>query len=553
MKKFVKKPVIFVTIMLLFLVVLLQSAYSQENAVICVSSKNIKTLPSGNYFVGVNWRDEGFDGRYMYQQESLEKLAETLQKINVNSIRFPSGVNVRNFFWDVSMQDVIDSLDKNFHNKHRSPIAADKMDLYKFLDFCKKNKFKATIQFNTQKYYDKNTKNIYYIKDYKLDSNSVKTAGTAVINEARLNAAADYAAAEVKWINDNGYADIVQYWELGNEDYMEQNDGTGFSGKEYAHLAAVFINKVKKADPNAKIIITNYITPDKIIPNDSDFFYKWHYDLFHSNELQKVKDKIYAITTHLYTFPFSDAQNLPESYRASVYSNYRLDINGFFKEHMSLLSQYGYKNLKVDFNEFNASNFNSRYAHSWLGALGNAKLIMSSVNFPACEHADIHNLEGFYGGNDIFSSKSFGIVHYASRYENPFLIYPVANVIQILNENVNGSILESNSNTTDVYTTVAKNGKNLNVIVLNFKKDRNIKIQLGQLPYKTVYAENKSLGKDVQEMFSIISEGDSSSDPSEVRQLNIINNAITVTESGTNSYSATIPKNTLAVLKFKLN
>jgi len=64
------------------------------------------------------------------------------------------------------------------------------------------------------------------------------------------------------------------------------------------------------------------------------------------------------------------------------------------------------------------------------------------------------------------------------------------------------------------------------------------------------YIKNQSIGIDVPEKFTIMDSGDSCSNPNEIRQLNILNNALTLNfKSG--KYSINLPANTLSVFTFK--
>lgn len=523
---------------------------------ITVKNETIRTFSNESSFVGVNWMDDNPDSRYIYQDTTLDKLAKTLHSINVNSIRYPSGVYVGNFFWDVPYKDVFEALAKPLYGNKPSPYLkyytpADKLDFYRFMDFCKKNSIKATIQVNTHKYYDKNDKTIHFLKDYKLDEKNNRIWSTGVLNLERVKKSAEYAAKQVKWVKDNGYSNTIQYWELGNEDYAQSIYSSYYTGNEYAKVASIFIKEIKKADPNAKILLTNYICPDKTFPKDYYILSKWHLNLYKSKDIQDIKNQIFAITNHLYTFPDTDPQNDSVSYKNSIYNNSSLDFTEKFRSHIKFLSLYGFPYDKIVMNEFNASNFQSKFSHSWLGALANSKLIMSSANSPYCNHVDIHNMLSFYASSEnIYKNKGFGVIHYAKALNEPFLLHPTANAIGLLNENLNGNVLKTDFIDNQIYAITSKDGDFIKVIILNFKEDRQITLNFSGFNSTIKYISNKSLGKDVPELFSIIDEGDSFSNPSEIRQLNILDNQIKV-EKELNNYKFNLTKNTLSVILFK--
>ena len=353
-----------------FIVIFFVFLNKNDAAEIKVINKATKNISDKSSFIGVNWLETPAtnNSRKIYHDDNLDKLATALHSINVDSIRYPSGYHVGNFFWDVPEKDVLEALSKPLHGNNPSRYLkyftpADFLDFYRFIAFCKRNNLKATIQLNTHKYYDKQTKEIYYLKDYKIDSNNKRIWNTGILNNERLNKAADYAAQLVKWVKDNGYSDTVQYWELGNEDYVKDNPYQAYyTGDEYAQVAFSFINKIKKINPDAKILLTNYSIPDINPSKYENSLYKWHFDLLTNKNLQKINNQIYAVTSHIYTYSETDPQNEPESYQNSIYNNQLLDVKNKLQNHENLLSKYGFQNKKIIMNEFNASNFKSKFS-----------------------------------------------------------------------------------------------------------------------------------------------------------------------------------------------
>ena len=140
---------------------------------------------------------------------------------------------------------------------------------------------------------------------------------------------------------------------------------------------------------------------------------------------------------------------------------------------------------------------------------------MSSANSPYCEHTDIHNLINAYGlSMDTYKNLGLGIMHFAPAYKNPFLLHPVANVIGLLNESLKGKVLKTNvDDNNELYAITCENKNILNVIILNFKQDRQISLNFEQFKNKLNYLGNKSLGKDVPEFLALLMMEIPSSNP----------------------------------------
>lgn len=569
MKKICKYPKVGIKtfIIVIFLIFTFVLLINNVNSASCISESSInvqnikiKKMPSDINFVGVNWFiNKPIRKDLCLNPDRTDMLAQNLKELNVNILRYPGGNPVFDKFWDVSYEDIYKA--ENITSK----LPAYKLTLAQFLDFCKKNGFKATVQLNTNNYFDKTQKKILPLKKFQLLENGKKDFKTGIVDWTLVQKAANNAAEEVKWANSN-YPNVVLYWEMGNEEYLRSKSASNFTGAEYAKVVAIFIKEINKLNIPVKFIITSStgaempknwseIKNKKELPyawNALDYMYKWNTELLSSKELESVKNDIYAISAHIYPFDGYFPLRIYSNFRNSIAANPKLDTNHTLNKYRELLNKYGYKNTKIIVNEFNDTNYKGcPYAHTWLAALGDAKMIMSCAVNPNCLHMDYHELfnQGI-NSPEIYKNEGYGLLHYAADYADPIFKYPVANVISMLNQALKGDMLKTNSDNKNIYAVTSADSDMIKVILLNMGEQADISLKLGGLDeYK--YVNNRSLGINIPETFTIINTGESMTNPSEIRVINELTNAIKVKTVNNTLYDLTLPAKTINIFLFK--
>jgi hypothetical protein len=231
--------------------------------------------------------------------------------------------------------------------------------------------------------------------------------------------------------------------------------------------------------------------------------------------------------------------------------NPNLDTTLQINSHKNLLDKYGFSKSDIIVNEFNATNFtNCSYSHTWLSALGNAKIIMSSANNPNASHIDYHELMDYNDGkNNIYDNQGYGILLYSKYSSIPFITFPVGNVISLLNKNIKNNILKTTFNNKNLYVISSEDPDYIRVILLNQNNDTTANIKFSG--FKNLkYEKNVSLGVGVPENFTVLDTGDSISSPSEIRLLNELENAIEI-KAKDGAYKVNLSANTLSVLIFR--
>lgn len=531
---------------------------------VLVKNETIKTLSEDNNFIGANWQVDFFQNQDIFSNpEHIKAFAKALNETGVDLIRYPGGQDVATYFWDVPNETIIPAL-KKWKNSDKKVFVysylkpSDRIDFASFLKFCKQAKIKATVQVNTHTFFDKNTNTVIPLKTYSLrDSEGERIYSSGKVNYSLVKKAADAAAAQVKWVKDNGYSDIVKYWELGNEEFI-RGVGTNsvYSGTEYGQIAAEFIKKMKQADPSIKFILTNQMKQpsqgEKPVYLNAAFMNDWSSEVLNFTGLKSQPSSIFAVAYHIYSSGKTLNDTSFQAFYDNALNNTAFNITENLKFHKKNLENLGYKNTSIFVNEFNANSFKSSYSHTWIGALGNARIMLTGANTPSCYHMDYFNiLHGYWIINDIYANKGFGMLHYAKDFQTPFIIHPVGNVIKLLNENIKGKVLNTCVNKPDIVVTSTEEGNDLHVIILNRDTQKNISLKFNGFSGIT-YLKNKSLGINVPADFTCLDSGDSSSNPSEVRLLNFLENAVNVS-SNNGIYEITLPKNTLSVFIFKKN
>lgn len=528
---------------------------------IIVHNSIIKKINTDNNFIGVNFFGDSALNSYFFKSPlSFQKLGKLLNKLHIDSIRYPSGMDVVVAFWDVPYMDILEAIKKlpqwerGFH-ADRHFRADSRIDFFTFIKFCKDNNLKTTIQVNTHSIFDKKDREIILLKSYDRDIRGYRIWNTGVMNKENwklVDKAADYAAAQVKWVKDNGYSDTVKYWELGNEEYSKSFLNAAYTGAEYGKVAAIFIKKMKAVDPNIKILITGFAVPpgSKNLSKglDVDFLNDWTEQLLNTPELKQCKNDVYAITSHIYCWANSKEDNTYSIFRNNILNNSNLNTEERNDYQEKMLKNAGFFHTKIFMNEFNPNYMENPYSHTWLGALGTGKMILSCANNKDCEHGDYHALMHHFGG----INKGFGAIHFAALFPyDPFICYPVTSIISLLNENLHGNIIKADFDKSDIFVTAVQDKNYVKVIILNMEKDRKTAIDLNEFP-DLKYLENKSVGINIPEDFTVMDTNDDFSNPAEVRVINTLDNALEV-KFINNKYQVNLPANTLSVIKFQLS
>ena len=347
---------IFFKIALVFLLLLIpfQSYCSLKPTEIHIYNQPVRKIPISHSFVGVNWIEDHEYNRYFFKNPTqLQELGDLLKSINVDSIRYPGGLNVTFNFWDVSYEQSLAAHRKlpKFEQAYLTRKTLkhdDRMSFYDFMRFCKNNNIKATVQVNTHTIFDTGKNEIEFIKSYKYNSEEKRIKNSGEINWKLVQKAADSAAKQVKWVKDNSYSQNAAYWELGNEEYAYYHFlNTGYSGDEYAKVAAIFIREMRNSDPSIKFIVT-FFDPDKAAlynPVLKKYFENWYSDFINSRELKAYKDQIFAFSAHTYGYipKLSDDIDFIQ-FKEAALNNKKLEAGNTLSRLKSLFDEAGYGN-----------------------------------------------------------------------------------------------------------------------------------------------------------------------------------------------------------------
>lgn len=566
------KKNILLIILLIFSVfspaILLKASNNIDISTIDVQNTIIKKTKVAHSFIGVNWHaDNAYDdsngyksyNEYIFTDPALLKtFVNVLKDTKIEHIRYPGGENVAHYFWDVSNEKIYEARKKwnaedNSIRYKKNFKASNRLDFSSFLKFCKDNQITTTVQVNPHTYFDKESTRIIPLKSYERDNQNNRIWETGKVNWKLAEESAKSAAKQVAWAKNNGCSKTVAYWEIGNEEMVKVPLSPVYTGEEYGKVAALFIKEMKNVDPSIKIILTGAARPaksfekvcDEELPSN-----KWGTAVLNYPEMQKYKNSLYAVSAHTYPKGITKKDLSYAAYAKNIFTNPDLDLRNRLNFHAKQLKDSGYLNTLIFLNEFNVNSYNTPYARTWLGAIGNAKIIMSCANVSSCEHVDYFQLfSDSWKSSDEYSNQGYGVFHLAKDFEKPLLYQPIAKVIKILNENIKSEVLQADFSDKNLEIVSSVEKDIVRVVVLNKEKSQKVELKFTGFD-KLEYLGNKSLGINVPETFTIIDARDSRSNPSEIRMLNIIDNAITVS-ANKNLYKITLPKNTLSVFMFK--
>ncbi len=562
MKKFIIYFIFFILILAGISVKVKSNSFSNPSDIV-VTNKIINVLPNEHNFIGANWQVDFPPNKDIFSNpEHIKAFIEALKNTGIDIVRYPGGQDIAMYFWDVPNETIVTAM-KNWKKSNNKVVIysyikpSDRVDFYSFMKFCRKADIKATVQVNTHTFFDKSNNTIIPLKTFtSRDSEGNRIISSGNVNYSLVQKAAKNAAAQVKWVKDNGHSDIVKYWELGNEEFIKGVEtNSAYSGAEYGQIAAEFIKKMKQVDPNIKFILTNQMRSsflgEKPVYLNAAYINNWSTEVLNNTDLKSEASSIYAAAYHVYSNGKTNTNTSFKAFYDNALDNPEFNISEKLNFHKKNLNKLGYKNTGIFVNEFNSNNFKSSYSHTWAGAIGNARIMLTGANTPYCKHTDYFNLmHGYWIINDVYANKGFEMLHYAKDFKMPFIIHPVGNVIKLLNENIQYNVLNTQVTNPDITVVSSQNGDKLNIIVLNIHSAKNISLKLDGFS-KIKYIGNKSIGNNVPADFTVLNTSDSASDPSEIRLLNTLDNAFAVNKRN-EIYEFNLPKNNIAVLTFKI-
>ncbi len=517
-----------IVILLSFLFLKASSKPLDYKESLIIKNNVIKSIPNEYNFVGLNWFDYYAQNRlFLKNEKQLNEFGQTLNKFNIDIVRYPGGINVLAYFWDIPNDKKLRALRK-LPKFEQSYITADyvspddELNFPSFMEFCKKHNIKSTVQVNVHSYYDKDKNTVILLKLPKYDAYGKRIKNSGTVNRVLVEKAAKNAAEQVKWVKNHGGSGLVKYWEMGNEDYgYEMFLNSGYTGEEYAKVCSVFMKEMLKVDPNIKFILTSATYPAGYSEMNfwvADFLNKWTGKVFYSEELKPYRKNIYSFSRHAYeTTGIEKRTNYDEFVRKNLNSEMS-KRDEIFNNHKKLMNAAGLTKQTIFVNEFNVNNFQNKYMHTWLSTLNLAKLIVLTANNRYVEHMDYHNALHQWGN----ISCGFGLFNYAKDFEGmKFLPYPAASVVSFINQNFKGEVLESSSNIKNLEITASKNNNQLNIIVVNRGELKEVSIKLeGFDDYK--YKSNSVLGSGLPYSFEAFEAGSERENPSEVRMINAV-------------------------------
>ncbi len=249
-----------------------------------------------------------------------------------------------------------------------------------FWSFCQENRIVVLPMFPDSTYYNQKDNNSYAM----------------VNNPAHYKAAAEEAAAYVKWLKDHNYLHLAKVWEIGNESYQN------WKPEEYAAYVKELVKAVRTVQPDIKLAIPTFIcTPDnpdvkevmkrmtagnpEIKGSAADIYQthlKWSGDVI--RELGETAKYISYGIQHSY-----GAEEDYNSNAKGIETNYKL-----------LLAQPNSQNWRLVNTEWRDRSGENLWCHRSFrtGALWKAKFVLLMMASPQMDYSCAHSLFAFSGG-----------------------------------------------------------------------------------------------------------------------------------------------------------
>ena len=435
-----------------------------------VDKSIIKTVETP--FIGTNWFNM-FDGNNVNTtirtNNDLQTLIDVCRKLYINNFRYPSGYQVRNNIFGMSSQQFVNAAIAFYGSLPSTVNSTNWFDIHDLFALLKANpSLKCSIQVNDKRYYNPSNLTLGWIKD----------PVTLAINWDGVATMAADAAAQVQYAKDNGLLGQIDYWEIGNEDYNDPNEDGGpnsFTGAEYGQICSIFIAAMRAVVPDLKIAVCTILnsgwweynfTPAMIASsyfapyaNDSNIYYVEHD--YPSGSMPGTSLDIYSAIILNNT-----------NYGEAILNNTQVvDNNSTYDG----LVACGVANPQIVANEFRAGNANSIYDHSWIGAIGNARLINELVNEAGLIKTNIHNSLNISITYGVNNEGLYPILEYTPTGSTHIKRYPEAEIVRQYNKYLYPNILSSNSTNADITMSASTDSNgNISVFITNVNEERDL-------------------------------------------------------------------------------
>lgn len=352
--------------------------------------------------------------------EIRERMTRALKENGIRSFRFH---NPDQSFW----RDDYAEVDAALRARKGQPPRANPQTVSdtEFISWLDENGFKAAFQINNLYWYDAENK-----KAYRLDE-----------HPEHIEKAARYQAELVKWTYDNGYADAILYWELGNETY-----GAKLRPKEAAAIDSAFIKAIRAAAPQAKIAVNGQSPqhPRRIACKDwSGTVGQWHKEfltelvgLGHGdNDIDFLSQHAYAhwIDDTGFDYPAQQPPSPDAAWR--LFKRPAVTQIGSVEANRDLLKSLELRKTRIHVNEFKRGASRLWHARTLMHALAQTDPLFYFIRNPLVEGAVIHCL--FNNGHlplepELWKKKSYGWSIFVTTPQGEFLPTPITRLYRML-------------------------------------------------------------------------------------------------------------------------
>jgi len=308
-------------------------------------------------------------------------------------IRYPYGFDSDSFFWPYEIDDWYKVLEEKggsygaiqksmYKGKGKPPHM---VGVKAMLEFCRRNGFRMILPINCVAMFD--GKDFVYVKtlaEERMRSQNPLEGGK--FSEANLAKIVERNGTLADYVVDNGYADTVAFWEMGNERW-------DMKGSEYASVVAAHVKMLRAKIPDAKVVVCIAGVASYSANMDGLHSVVWNRDLLSTLSLLGMARSIDYFAPHEYPFLKDSASEIVENHLGDwcVRNLYR-DLDYVSAE----LDKFGFANSRLYATEWgvqsDALGDSSRndLLTSMAAALATAKTMMAVYSHPRVDGGTIH-------------------------------------------------------------------------------------------------------------------------------------------------------------------
>lgn len=388
--------------------------------------------------------------------------------VSIRTFRYPAGGNVGFFHFGIPASRLIDEMRRS----DASAEADDWIEVEEFFTFLHDGDLRTFLQVNTTGWFDEQTNRIVpFLFPEKKE-----------LDLAGLSRGADRVEALARWVKENHYETLVRIWEIGNEEYG------GYTGRQYAAIAAEMARRIKKVLPDARIVVTNQlgVTNDQWKAIHIDF----SRGVLEGLKTEKVDSLIAGVTNHVYAFAVESKDGNVSSSAYQEFASYTsfqpddpyrhpwarlFDRAGrpasFVAKQADDLDAHGFPNAGIFVTEYRLGGMWEPHNQALANGLGNLQLTAGWAAAPRVAGSTIHSLlhASAVTAKRPFGTWGYDVINYQmdNNLQPRFVSTPVAEAFNLIWRLARGDVLATQTSDPLLFCVATRERDALRLLVIN--------------------------------------------------------------------------------------